>query len=157
MSTAAAVRAAWKEKVFDDASVLAVTTKIYDEELPKDFTGNRTANHQLERLRYQQEYNFIEYLVTKYDSGGVIGATRYLYRVNVILNRETTPDGGNVNVTKDLMNTIQGLMVSALGVTWNSTVDRYLPLSGQPTENFYSIKGKRLFRSRREFVGEKII
>lgn len=157
MSTAQQVRDAWNTNVFLDASVQAVTTQIYDREMVKDISGDLTAFSQKALLLFGNEYNWIEYPTVKYDDGGLIGQRRFFYRVNVIYYRQTDPDGSNYVASMDLMNTIQGLADSALGVTWGGTVDKALPISGQPQINTVSIKGVRLVRVQREFLAEKYI
>jgi len=59
MSTAAQVRAAWKSRIFDNATIQAMTTKIYDKTMQRDGTTS-----QLALLKYQQDYNWMEYVVS---------------------------------------------------------------------------------------------
>lgn len=155
MSTAAQIRTAWANNVWNNASITAITTKIYDREMPKDITGAQTTNSQKERLLYSYKYNFIEYVITKHDDGGAIGQRKYSYDVNVLVNRQTDNDGTEHNACIDTLNTIFNVVNTNLGTTWQGTVDRWLPLSGQPQINFYSIENVRIIRARRVFRAEK--
>lgn len=152
MSTAAQVRTAWKTKIFDNATVQAITTSIYDQRMERDGSTS-----QLALLKYQQEYNWIEYTVQRFPNGGAIGQRRWEYVVNVSLHRELQPNSDNHEITLDNMETISNLVISQLGYTWNSTVDRWIDVAAAPSVDELDIGGKRIVLVAQEFRAEKFI
>ena len=152
MSTAAQVRTAWKTKIFDNATVQAITTSIYDQRMERDGSTS-----QLALLKYQQEYNWIEYTVQRFPNGGAIGQRRWEYVVTVTLHRELLPNSDNHEVTLDNMETISSLVISQLGYTWNSTVDRWIDVASEPSVDELDIGGKRIVLVAQEFRAEKFI
>lgn len=152
MSTAAQVRTAWKAKIFDNATVQAITTSIYDQRMERDGSTS-----QLALLKYQQEYNWIEYTVQRFPNGGAIGQRRWEYVVTVTLHRELLPNSDNHEVTLDNMETISSLVISQLGYTWNSTVDRWIDVASEPSVDELDIGGKRIVLVAQEFRAEKFI
>ena len=152
MSTAAQVRAAWKSKIFDNATVQKITTSIYDQRMERDGSTS-----QLALLKYEQQYNWIEYTVQRFPNGGAIGQRRWEYIVTVTLHRELLPNSDNHELTLDNMETISSLVISQLGYTWNSTVDRWIDVASEPSIDELDIGGKRIVLVAQEFRAEKFI
>ena len=152
MSTAAQVRAAWKTKIFDNATVQKITTSIYDQRMERDGSTS-----QLALLKYEQQYNWIEYTVQRFPNGGAIGQRRWEYIVTVTLHRELLPNSDNHELTLDNMETISSLVISQLGYTWNSTVDRWIDVASEPSIDELDIGGKRIVLVAQEFRAEKFI
>lgn len=152
MSTISQVRTAWDTNVFQNASITAITDKIYDERMERNGTTS-----QLARLKYGQEYNWIEYLVDRFPSGGQIGQRRWEYVVSVSMYREILPDGTNHTATIDNFETLQDLVVTGLGVTWGGAVDLWLDVESAPDKDEIAISNKRVLVLSQSFRAEKYI
>ena len=152
MSTAAQVRAAWKSRIFDNATIQAMTTKIYDKTMQRDGTTS-----QLALLKYEQDYNWMEYVVQRYPNGGAIGQRRFEYVVTVRMHRELEPNSTNHVAVLDDMETLSGLVITELGATWNSTVDRWLDVASEPSIDEIDVSGKRVVLVAQDFRAEKYI
>lgn len=150
MSSAAAVRATWQSQIFDNASVTAITDKIYSRLMP-------VAKSKIELLRYEQEYNFIQYIVQRFPRGGHIGKRRWEYVVEVEVYRQTDPDGSNFNACIDAQETIASLVISELGSTWDGDVDVWLDVPREPRIDEVEISGKRVIVATQEYRAEKYI
>lgn len=150
--TTAQVRTAWDTNVFTAATVIAITDKIYDKRMDR---GGSTKEISL--LKYKQEFNWIEYTVQRFAQGGMIGQRRYEYLVRVNVCREVDPDSTNHNDCLDALDTIEGLVISALGVTWGSTVDLWQDVSRAPSIDEIEISGKRIIVCSQEYRAEEYI
>lgn len=115
--TISAVRSAWNTNVFQHATVQAMTGAILDD----GFTaGSKT---ELSRLKDDQLIHFIQFIVTKAEIPGLIGARQYRYNVELSYYIQADTDGDNYTAAIDNLETIDGLINSELGVTWDGTVD----------------------------------
>lgn len=130
MTTSAQVRTAWNTRVWTNATVTAITDKIYSFDIAD--SGALTGG-QAELLRYQAQVNFFAYTVTRgrtspqLTAGGASGGLRYTFDVSVAyyLQKDQGQSDTNYNAVVDRLETIDGLVVSQLGKRWDSTVDFY--------------------------------
>lgn len=149
MSTAAAVRTAWNSNVFSNSSVTAITDKVFSRRM--DTEG------EFARLRYGQEFNWIEYIVQRSPIGGQIGARRWEYQVEVVVNRELDPNSTNYIAALDAHETIASLVISELGSTWGATIDRWIDVSDLPSRDEIEVNGKRVVSVTQIYKAEKYI
>lgn len=154
MSTAAQVRTAWDTNVFQHSSIQAITTKIYDREMRKD-EGSSKSQYNL--LRFGQEINFIEYVVTRFPNGGEVGARRYQYQVEVSYYRELEKDSTNHNAVIDAFESIDTRVIDGLGFTWGATVDFASQDFESPSIEQITIEGKQVLKVSRVYEAEKYI
>ena len=152
MSTTAQVRSAWKTKIFDNATIQAITTNNYDRRMEIQGTTS-----QLKLLKFEQAYNWMEYTVQRFPNGGAIGQRRFEFVVDVKMHRELEPNSDQHKATLDAMDTLSGLVISELGYTWNNTVDRWLDVAAEPTLDEIDVAGKRIVLVAQEFRAEKYI
>ena len=143
MSTAAQVRAAWLDNIWTHATVQAYTTKIYD----YDITSR--SQKEAAKFRHNTSINFLTYITTRgheMKELGSIGATSALvhfnFQVEIRYYLEADSDGEGFNAVIDRLGTIDGLVVSQLGKTWDSTVDFYRPQQEPPTINLIELDGR---------------
>ena len=130
MTTPAQVRAAWKAKVFDHATVQALTSKIYDFDLQ---SLAEVSSAHLALTKFETEINFIQYQVQKRrawkqssQSGGTkVQSEQFVVTVRYILDAKMDTSGTNYNALETNLDTICGLVNSSLGITWNGTVEYY--------------------------------
>ena len=155
MSTAALVRAAWATNIFEHATVLAYTTKIYDYDI--------TARSQKEtaRFRYNTGINFFTYLTTRghevKEMGGASSSAiaHFNYQVEVRYYLEADTEGTNFNAVVDRLGTIDGLVVTQLGKTWDSTVDFYRPQQEPPTIQLIELDNKPVWLGVYRYFAQK--
>ena len=150
MSTSTLIRAAWKTFVFDQDDIQAITPNIYD----YDITQN--SQHELKKLRHDQEINFITYTVSRTTIGELIGARTYKYRVEVNCFREVDRTGSNYKAASDLFETITDNVVTTLGTSWSSTVDFYTLPTEPPRTAQVTIGTKQVWRSTQIYTAQKV-
>lgn len=127
MSTAETIRNTWSTYVFSNASITSITTKVLDYELVLD------AQREALRIRLGTVINFFSYVVSRsYEPVMVAGASNLVlmkYRVDVKyhLEQQQTHIHQNYRVV-DRMGTLQSVVTSQLGKTWQGTVDFGGPL-----------------------------
>lgn len=154
MSTAAQVRTAWNTNVFQQASVQALTTSIYDHEL------NERSIKERAKARYAQKVNCITYLVkrtpkqTQISGGSLI---EYEYEVEVDYYLERDPDSSNYTAAVDAFETINGEVISTLGNTWAGTVDFSILPERAPQILDESIGSVEVWRVNQTYLGFKTV
>lgn len=142
MSTAAQVRAAWLDNIWNHATVQAYTTKIYDYDI--------TARSQKEAAKFYHNtsINFFSYITTRghevKEMGGssLSAIAHFNYQVEIRAYLQADTDGSNFSAVIDRLGTIDGLVVTQLGKTWDSTVDFYRPQQEPPTLNLIELDGR---------------
>lgn len=122
MTTSAQVRAAWAAKVWSHATITAITTKIHAYDVLS--IADESEAHK-SKLKYAQEINSIQYTVHKMRTFEMTGKEQQLFDVNITIYRSADITGANFNAIEDTAETINTLVSSELGSTWNGTVDYY--------------------------------
>lgn len=122
MSTSATVRAAWDLCVWQQATIQAITSKIYDYDAAGLASESITHN---DKLLLNQEYNFIQYRVAKTWEYQIGGQARNEYRVTIEYYKQADIAGVHFNDIEDAFQTIHDTVVAQLGGNWNVTVDGY--------------------------------
>lgn len=140
MSTSAQVRTAWFEKVWSDESVLEFTERIFLHDVIVD------SEFDVELLHHEQQINFITCIVQRAHEAMKMGQTRYQYQVQVLYHlQQSDVEGSTFNDVQDRIEIVDGLVISALGSNWNSTVDYYTGSNARTLE-LITISGKRCWR-----------
>lgn len=132
MSTSAQVRTAWSTYVLQHASAQAFTTQMHLFEI------NDQSEHALELIRYNTEINFVQCLIARAQRSGETSrpagtSVQYDYTVEVRYTREAEPSGANWTAVIDFFDTLQSLVLTQLGNSWQNTVDMYAPQEGVPS------------------------
>lgn len=149
MTTSAQIRSAWETAIWEHATVIAMTDRIYDYDLTF-LSTKETA-----RLRYEQEINFFQCLVSRGQELRISSQIRQLFTVSIIYARESNVDGSNYHAVIDNMETVDGLIQSQLGTTWSGTVDYYQLQNGPPTIQERLIDSKPVWVSEYKYLGFK--
>jgi len=151
LSTSAAVAAAWNTAIWQHATITSITEKIHAFDI-----ADSESEYEDAQLRFQQEINFIQYLVVRAsrfgESAGITGSVAtHTYTVQVIHVREAGTDGANWAAVRNFFETLFGLVVSELGTTWAGTVDLWKPQEGPPRIDQISIDNTPCWRGLYEF------
>jgi hypothetical protein len=144
MSTSAEIEAAWNTKVFQHASIAAITTKVLFREYTED------SETEIGQLYFGQEINFFECLVSQVEEFGMLREIQSRAVVEVRYYRQKDTDGTNWTATRDAMELVIAKVRSELTTSWNNTIDFYTP----PTEiaiDEGSIDGFDLWRATAKF------
>lgn len=149
MSTNALVRAAWLSKVMSHASILAITPKIYDHDLTEESTKEQS------KLFHNTIVNAISYLVTSSLELRLRGNDTRNFVVDVTYIKQYDVDGANWKAVSDFFSTIENLVRTELGGTWNSTVDYYQNQSAPPSISLGTIGGRRCWIGKYRFIATK--
>lgn len=129
MSTVAAVTAAWNSAIWEAPEILAFTGKIFPYEITQNSGSEKKA------LYSDGQINFVEYVITRnvipFEIGGGDSAVTFDFLVEIRYTREQDAKGLNFGLIRDFYDTLQTLVLTDLGGSWNSTVDYYEP-QGEP-------------------------
>src|SRR5690606_14137076 len=108
---------------------------------------------------YNQEINFFTYLVMRTRrqldvAGGTSNATRFIHTVQLFyyLEKDISDTDYNYNSVIDRLETVDGLVISQLGKTWNSTVN-YYEMTDARAPVLVEIDGKRVWRGQYTYAG----
>ena len=154
MSTAAQVRSAWNSKIWTNANITALTTKIYAFDMVTMATISKKHDR---KLREAREYNFIQYRVSKARKYEMTGQIVYEYPVTIQYFRQADIDGGNFNAIEDAFETIFTYVRSELDDNWNSTVDYYRTQEERPDISEFIINDEPCWMGQYEYTGYKVV
>lgn len=122
------VATAWQEQIWEHATILAFTTKIY----PRELTDLAEAD--ISDLSYQQQINYIEWAVRRtvqypIVSGGAGQDETYQVEVRYSIEADPHSDRAQANYQRvtSFVDTLVDLVKSGLGNSWDETVDYYRP------------------------------
>jgi len=119
MASTAVVQAAWLAKIASHADLIAYTENIYFYDILEQ------SQKQKEKYYYKQEINFITILVSRAVRLEIANCETHIFEVIVNHYREHDRDGENQASIKACMETIERLVRTELGKTWDGTVDGY--------------------------------
>jgi hypothetical protein len=129
MTTLATVRSAWSDNVWANATVRAFTEQIHDFD-PTQSLPIEDAQVQIHNTHYQTRVNCIIYLTSRTSEYLLSNQVRHLFPVLIRYYLEKDAKEDNYNTLLDRFEAIDGVVLSGLGVTWNSTVDYSSPQEG---------------------------
>lgn len=154
MTTSEGIRDAWKDNIWDNATIVAITDKAFsfDATIP----AAQVASSEITRLMYGQEINFFQYHVTRSVPRYLIGGSaEYQFQVRVEYFREVNTNGTNRNECADALETLMSEVLSDLGDTWDSTVDFWRPQETPYEISTVTLDGKQVWKGTTTFTGFK--
>lgn len=151
MTTIAQVRAAWDTKIWANATIQAITDKIYS------FDLNLVSTNEVARLRYNQEVNFFLGLVTKAERLRPMGQIEQTFTVELRYYRAIDTQGENFAIATDAIESVSSLVDSQLGPTWNATVDFHKRQDGPLTIKRDQIASNPVWVATYKYFGIKNI
>lgn len=151
MSTSGEVRAAWDSKIWTNATITALTTKIYDYDITTGST-KETA-----KFYHNQEINFITYLVNRTQRLRLMGQVEQTFNVEIRSYKKADTDGVNYNDLITQFETIDSLIISQLTSTWDDTVDYYTIQSSVPEISLITLDGIQVWLGKYTYTGIKNI
>lgn len=158
MSTSAEVIAAWQSSVFANAAVTAITNKIHVWDAAADIADLKDFS----LLMCAQQINFFTFIVSRTRvNAEVRGAgtpSRYDFRAVLSYFRQKDPGqtDHNFNAVAAALETVDGLVVSAIGKRWGNTVDFYSMAGIQETQ-LVKIKDTSVWRGAYEYRAQQQI
>lgn len=151
MTTSALVRAAWNTKIWTNATITALTAKIYD----YDITTNSTK--ETAKFYHNQEINFITYLVNRTQRIRLMNQIEQRFSVEIRAYKKADTDGVNYNALITQFETIDALVISQLTTTWNSTMDYYTIQDSPPEISQITLEGIPVWLGKYTYTGIKNI
>ncbi len=152
MTTEAEVRSKWKTKVFDDATIQALTTKAHA------FIVTDVSEKEVTQLLFNKKINFFEYLVSCTErsiTAGQENRRQYEFRVDVRYTVQKDVSGANFNAVADGISAIRNKANSALGTDWDEIIDYTgLEVAASPIAE-ETIGGIKCWRQSIGFTGFK--
>jgi hypothetical protein len=125
MTTSLQVRTAWSTKLLNHSAVEAFTTRAYtyDVSLDNEFDVSKLYHAPLSGA---PTVNFVLCLVTRQQEPLVIQNTRYTFQVRLEYYLQQEDIGSSTyNTLIDRLETMDDLVRTQLGGTWDGTVDFY--------------------------------
>jgi hypothetical protein len=155
VSTPADIRTAWNTKVWQHATIQAITTKIYAFEISDD------SETEAALLSFAQRIRFIEYVcsrsIASQEMGGSSrGNCNFPVEVRYTLEKVKPGDpfdGAGFNAVIDFFTTLIALVQSELAPSWNSTVDYFEFQDGAPEVTTQEVAGIECWRGVYRFNG----
>lgn len=120
MTTSKQVRDAWQTLILDSPTVQALTPNVFIYDVSVESQRAAAA------LIHDTKVNFLTCVVRRATEVLVMGQARYTFQVRVAYYLQQTDVQASVyNLVLDRLETLDGLVLSALGPTWGGTVDAY--------------------------------
>ena len=151
MSTPAQVRAAWDAAIWTHATITALTTSIfdYDARALADVSEEHAA-----ALKYSQEINFFQYLVSKdREFDKISSGVTYRHVVTIQYFKQADLYTDYYNDIEDAFETITDLVQSQLQRTWSGTVAFWDVQSGSSDIALDQIEGLPVWVGQYSFIG----
>ena len=117
MTTIAQIKSAWSAAIWTNATITAMTDKIYAYDITTDSTK------EFAKLRYQQQINAFTYEVFLAEQMRIMGQIKQQFDVKVTYYLQADVAGANHALVLSRFETLNGLVRSSLGSSWTSTVD----------------------------------
>jgi hypothetical protein len=146
----ATVQAAWKTAL-ETANIKAYTPNL----LPYEYTEGSSKEHSA--LLFEQEVNFIEYVVSERHEFIEIGNTTAaaFYEVKVSYTREKDTEGDNYQAIRNFFSTLLSTVSTSLTNTWTNTVDLYNPPTGAINIDRTTVMERQCFRGETIYTAQK--
>jgi len=154
MSTSSSVRDAWQSKVWQNSTVLAMTSKIFLYDVTVDSSFNVAELYYAEPSE-MPKVNFFLCLTNRRQQPQIMGNILYTFEVRVqyYLQQEDV-SSTTYNTLIDRMEAVDDLVRTSLTGTWNSTVDYYN--GGTPQAiSVVTIDDKKCWRGEIIYIGTK--
>lgn len=141
LATPEDIRAKWREKIWNHASILAITDKVLEQDLTE------VTHKELAKLRFNQRINFFSFRVLQSLEQLLMGKYRLRFSVELSYTRYADPDGANYNLVCDTIATLQLLALTELGSTWGGLVANGEPQEGPPSVSVIMIGEEPAFKA----------
>lgn len=151
MTTQAQVRSAWQISVFNNPTIQAITPKIY----PYDVTKQSTK--EILKFRYNQEVNFITYIVKRSQQMMIMGQIAQAFEVELSYYKVADTDGVNFNSVLDFFESLDTIVISGLGQTWGGIIDYYQTQEQSIEIEQIDLEGEAIWLGRYKYIGFKKI
>jgi len=156
MSSSADVRTAWQEKVWADKAVGAMTSKTFMYDVSVDSAFNMAELYYAAPNKYPT-INFFLCLVRRRHEPLIMGNTRYTFQVTVQYYLQQEESSSNTyNTLVDRLETVDNLVRSNLGGSWDGTVDFYNGATPQDI-SVVTIDNKACWRGGFVYTGTKTV
>lgn len=149
MTTSSVIREAWQTNVFEAAAIQDITPKIYDYDITQE------SMKEIAKLLHETKVNCISYLVTRAQRLRAMGQIEQTFDVAITYMLEYDTDGESWKACADAFETIDSQVITALGGTWDSTVDYYRLQSAGPIINLQQVGGRSVWVGRYTYQGFK--
>lgn len=146
MTTSADIRTLWNTQVLQDATIQAITDRTFSYDIAILTSKNEND------LKYEQEINFFTLVVLRsiaYGETAVKGSPNsysYMFEVRIDYYREALGDGTAYNAAIDNMDTLNTVILTNLGLRWDSNVDNSRQSNTQLPE-LVDIQGIQVWKS----------
>lgn len=120
MTASSSIRSAWTTKIWGYPDIVAMTPNIFMYEVLAD------SQFTVANLYHEAEIRFFTCKVQRRSEPLPVNQTRYTFSVTIEYYRQQTDVAESVyNDVQDHLETMDDLVRSQLGKTWNTTVDYY--------------------------------
>lgn len=147
MTGSEAIRVAWRDAIWTNADVLALTDKIIEHDLSEE------THVELSSIRFNQEINFFAFRVRRAIEPLMGEKNRLLFLVDISYTMQADPSGVNYNLVLDGIELIQDLVFSELGSRWTNTVGGSAPQAGPPNISVSTIGDEKVFKADYQYTG----
>jgi hypothetical protein len=141
------IRAKWRTKIWQHADILAVTTSILEQEITE------VTHKEISRLRFATKINFFSFRVRRGIETLMAGKYRLRFFVDISYTKWADPDGANYNDVIDGIETVQDLVMSELGGTWDGLIASSEPQDGAPEVSVVTIGDEAAFKADFSYSG----
>lgn len=152
MSTIDQVEAQWDALVWAHATIQAITTKILK------YEHTDASETEVEDLYYGEIVNFFECIITRSYGARKIGSSQRaenIYLVEIRYTKEKDTEGESYRDVIRAIETINTLVETQLGLTWNNTVDYFNRQDSSPTITESKVAGRQCWQAVYRIEGRK--
>lgn len=152
MTDVTTIEDAWETYVWSHATMAAITLKVFKYEIAT------LSEKEVQNLLYMQEVNCFEVVTTREVGSQEIGnatSAHITYPVQVRYTRQADPDGDNYRAVLAAIASLQGVVNTSLGSSWQNTVDYYLHQEGPLEVQSEVIANVPCYRGVYRFFGHK--
>ena len=117
LPTQADVRSLWAANIATNNTILGYTHLIYNRDL------NDASLFEDGNLRYNQQINFMNYIVRRWVISKINGVYEARFLIEVFYTKEADPAGDAYNAVLDCMESVESVVESVLGSRWLGLMD----------------------------------
>jgi hypothetical protein len=139
------IRQIWRDEVFANASITAITTKVIEQDITE------ATHKEVSRLRHDNKINFFAFRVSRSIEPLLMGKYRLRFFVDLSYTVFADPSGANYNAALDAIETLQDVYLAQLGSTWGGLVAYGEPQPTEPAVSVISILNEPCFKADYNF------
>lgn len=151
MSTIAEIREVFKDNLFTDDDILAVTEKIYDYNLLTESESDYS------KLKYKNKINFLTLQITRATQEKISNCAEYIYSIQLVYFLELDKEGVQEHACLAFLELLLTKIRTVLGGQLLDTVDGYLTNSNPFTISLVDIENKKCVRGEIALSARKFI